>query len=222
MLKNICRGLAICMAMLLALSQMAVSAQINKLTKVTECHNYDEVGVGVDKNSNIVRVGVTQTGSVLTFSILDGNFKPTYSFVVNNVAKFDPNQEHGRDIALSDIRLWLSELYVNIVQGLLDDEDKWVACVYEGDSGDFALVDEDGEIYLTNPPSCYLDMIGGVWYITDYDDYYTLRTKDRPSAVNEISEADAEHIKGIYTLDGVKTDRAKKGLYIINGKKVVK
>lgn len=215
------RGLTLCLMVIIALTQAVAFSQVNKLTRVDESDNYDEVVYGVDKNNNLVSVGVTRTGSVLTFSILDGDFKPACSFVVKSKSGIAISEYH---FTIYGIGNW--DYSLCLVQGLLDDEDKWVANVkFGGNSGEEVIIDEDGEIYPIDgldADGAYIQWIGDRWYLRDYHQFYTLRTKDRPSAVNEISEADAEHIKGIYTLDGVKIGRAEKGLYIINGKKVVK
>ncbi len=232
-IKDMRRSLVICMAVILAMMPMTASGQeylVNKVTEVAVLDEYDEVLCGIDKNLNNVTIAVKQTGRELTYSILDSNLKPTHSFVINNVREKIGDINSSLYFDLTDNNYYFEyndHCSIVAIQGLLEDENKWsVIAVF--DDYKTSLVSEDGEIYITkvssyDPTISYtFTWVDGVWYLQKGQVYYTLRSENRPSAVNEIPTAEAMPVRGVYTLDGVKADKADKGMYIVDGKKVVR
>ena len=228
-IKDMRRSLVICMAVILAMMPMTASGQEYLVNKVTEVAvlDYSDVLCGIDKNFNEVTVGVKQSGKELTYSILDCNLKPTHTFVINNVREHIIDSSCCFDIEDGNFVFEYNYGSIVAIQGLLDDENKW-SVIAMFDDYKTSLVSEDGEIYITNVNSnestisYAFTWVDGVWYLKKGQVYYTLRSENRPSAVNEIPTAEAMPVRGVYTLDGVKVDKAYKGMYIVDGKKVMR
>lgn len=236
-IRKLRRSIVLCAAVLLSLAQAVASDRINKLTRVDETLLYDEVCNGLDKNCRPVTIGIKLVGNDVVYTILNADFKPGHSFTIKDVQvpKYD------------DVTPWVAFMggnllypfeYIYAVQGLLDDEDKWVVAVFDEDDGSSSnsknMVSEDGEIYY-NETSDFDKLYDysliwheNAWFLKKNSSasgsdpagtIYTLRTK---SALNEIPTTDRVPAKGAYTMGGIKVDKADKGLYILDGKKVIR
>lgn len=121
--------------------------------------------------------------------------------------------------------------YPVAVQGLLDNEHDWCFFVKVGkddDTYEKVIVNEEGKRLLTITDGMYLFGTFHRWFIYCESDsgypkgVYTLRTTFPTTEVNRYPDTESVRPKGIYTLEGVKVDRTEKGVYIVDGKKILK
>lgn len=164
----------------------SVSAKKPTLTPVFDLNAHYDYGLGVDKNYKACPVVVDVSGSTVTFSILGEGFEVVKSFSIKDI-----NPRAGLNLSFGSNFSRCYDDYAYAIQGLLDDEDKWV--VASGGDPKYEWYSEDGEKILEwegyfgdeYHPIYVFDK----WYVgNDEDVIMTFRSNEAGSEIVRVSD----------------------------------
>lgn len=236
------RLFTVCLIAAVAIVQLVSFANELTLTRVTSYDDYDAIRCGIDYKGDAILIGLKQDGDAIIYSFLDSeDLTPYKTCRISGV--YGEFREDGH----YSYRPWTSmgvyaavmlyDIYTSpvAVQGLLDNEHDWCFFVNVGkddDTYEEVIVNEEGKRLLTiNDGMSLYGTCNSSWhrlYIYCESDsgypkgVYTLRTTFPTTEVNRRPDTESVNPKGIYTLEGVKVDRTEKGVYIVDGKKILK
>lgn len=153
------------LALLLFLGALAANAKAPELRKIGEIqyiYGRYTFGKALDKDGNLLRVTADVVGADIEYKFYDSEYRVSNSFRIKNVhsetstSSMTVIQGYPYKIDFDrSYNLFYIDGDVLAVQGLLDDEDKWVVVVADL-SGDhntdmFKLYSEDGELLYSEP-----------------------------------------------------------------------
>ena len=160
-----------------------------------------------DENVKVMTVTVNKGNSTITLhEIPAGKVIPANTGILVKAAQGDYNfvvtGEAGKDLTNNDLKAATADV--------TSDGAKFFALTKIGDKVGFALVEKD---VVIPPGKAYLEVTKG----TAAAKFFGL--DGEATGINSVKTAKADG--AYYTLEGVKTTKPVKGLYIHNGKKIV-
>lgn len=172
-----------------------VLAKKPTLTPVFDLNAHYDYGLGVDKNYKACPVVVDVSGSTVTFSILGEGFEVVKSFSIKDINLDSDKCITGLNLSFNSNFSACYEDYAYAIQGLLDDEDKWVVA-FERYTRNYEWYSEDGEKILEwegnysddYHPIYVFDKWYVGWYVcNDIDMIMTFRSNEAGSEIVRVS-----------------------------------
>lgn len=174
---------------ILSILSFTIQAKDYELTPIFDMSAHYDFGLAIDKNFVGHPVIIDINGSDATYTILGDGFKPIKTFTVKNAYASKNEGSYVRIepyyITNSGLSYTYDEVHPFAIQGLLDDEEKWVIAI---------RIDYDSKIYYSEDGDKLPDIGSatycfGKWYVDNFGQIMSFRKNESSKSIEAVANA---------------------------------
>lgn len=181
---------------ILSILSFTIQAKDYELTPIFDMSAHYDCGVAIDKNFITHPLIIDINGTDATYTILGNGFKPIKTFTIKNAYSSHIGESGYEDIVLQPDKVYYYGTFsiydvesAFALQGLLDDEEKWVIAIYDSNNAFY-----DRTVYYTEDGIQLPNFSGtiycfGKWYAVKDDQIMSFRKNESSKSIEAVANA---------------------------------